>query len=341
MRKLKIAINGLGRIGRCVLRAYFENIKKYGQELEIVAINGGSGSIASKAHGIKYDSVHGTLPLNLSIIDHNKICVDDKHIINFLFEKNINNIDWSDFDIDIVLECTGKFNKHFDAHQHIKSGAKRVIVSSPYDGADNTIVLGANEEQLDLKKDYAISIGSCTTNCLAPIVKILDSNVGIESGFMTTIHAYTNDQLILDGSHQDKRRSRAAALSMIPSSTGAAKSLGLILPGLNGKISGSSVRVPVPNVSMIDLKFLSKTTTTKNAINDIMQTASSFMPQIIEICSEELVSCDFNHNSHSAIFDQTLTSVVNNNFCRVVAWYDNEWGFSNRMLDLAMLLYKK
>ncbi|MDJ1305551.1 MAG: type I glyceraldehyde-3-phosphate dehydrogenase [Candidatus Midichloria sp.] len=337
MKKLRLGINGFGRIGKCILAAYFESFKYYFNEIDIVAVNAGTPNIADRIHSLKYDSVHGRFKAEIKISDEETFLVDNQHRIKMIFERNIENLDWLALGVDVVLECTGSFNKDKKAHAHLKSGAKKVIVSAPYDSADATIVMGANETALDPFTHKVISIGSCTTNCLAPIAKILNNELSIESGFVTTIHAATNDQLILDGRHTDRRRARAAFLSAIPASTGAAKSIGVVLPELQDRLGGAAIRIPTANVSMIDLKFLSAKNTSKDEINSLMKQAISQSPTILAISDEELVSCDFNHTKYSAIFDTTLTSVVNRNFCRVVAWYDNEWGFSSRMLDVAKI----
>lgn len=329
--KIKIAINGLGRIGRCILRALFElNLQN---KFEVVSVNG-PASIDEHVHLLKYDSVHGMFPGEIShdskniIINGNKIFLQQ--------ERELKNLSWHD--VDILLECTGKFNDKSKAIDHIDHAkAKKVIVSAPCKDADSVVVFGVNNHVLH-PSHKVISIGSCTTNCLAPIAKILNDNIGIDTGFMTTIHSYTNDQRILDGSHKDFRRARSAAVSMIPSSTGAAKTLGLVLPELAGKLDGSAIRVPTPNVSMIDLCFYAKRDTNIEEINQIIvNNASTNMKPVLSVAKDPLVSVDFNHNTHSAIFDPFETKVVNKRFCRVVAWYDNEWGFSVRMLDVAEL----
>lgn len=324
--KIKIGINGLGRIGRCVLRAIFELKPK---EFEIISVNG-PASIEEHVHLLKYDSVHGIFPGKISH-DNKNIIIDDV-IIPLQQERDINKLDWQN--VDILFECSGKFNDKASSLPHITSGkAKKVIVSAPCKDADATIVYGVNNHALKAEHQI-ISIGSCTTNCLSPVAKVLNDNIGIESGFMTTIHSYTNDQRILDGSHKDLRRARSAAISMIPSSTGAAKAIGLVLPELDGKLDGSAVRVPTPNVSMIDLCFQAGRDTSSDEINQIIARNAN---DVLAVAEAKLVSIDFTHNSHSAIFDPFETKVVNKRFCRVVAWYDNEWGFSERMLDVAKL----
>lgn len=330
---VKIGINGLGRIGRCILRGYVESGRN---DIEITAVNA-SGDISRHIHLLKYDSTHGKFPGEVTggddwiDIGHGKIRRFD--------ERDPEKIKWSDAGVDVVLECTGAFTKRADAAKHLKGGARMVIISAPSSDADAMIVPGVNEEFY--KKDHKIiSIGSCTTNCLAPVAKVINDEIGIEHGFMTTIHSYTNDQNILDASHKDLRRARAGAMSMIPTSTGAAKSIGMVLPELKGKLDGVAIRVPTPNVSMVDLAFTAKKKVTKEEINKIMEKAANGnkMKGILSICSEPLVSVDFNHDIHSAIFDTTQTYVMGDNFCRVAAWYDNEWGFSMRMLDAAARL---
>ena len=331
---VSFAINGFGRIGRCILRVLFTG--SHQDLLNCVAINIGVGEIENYLHLLKYDSTHGIFK-DLEVIDHNTIKIAG-HTIKFIKEPDPLKINWAALGVDVILECTGLFTERKLAAQHLNSGAKKVIVSAPCEAADATIVYGVNHQQL--KNDHkVISIGSCTTNCLAPVAKILNDAVGINLGFMTTVHAYTNDQNILDANHKDRRRARSAALSMIPSSTGAAKALGLVLPELAGKLDGVAIRVPVPNVSFIDLTFTSNKPTNKEEINNLLRKfATGSMAGVLEVVDEELVSIDFNNNPNSCIFDTTQTKVVGNNFCRVAAWYDNEWGFSNRMLDVAKLM---
>ncbi|AIF81646.1 NADPH-dependent glyceraldehyde-3-phosphate dehydrogenase / NAD-dependent glyceraldehyde-3-phosphate dehydrogenase [endosymbiont of Acanthamoeba sp. UWC8] len=332
MTQTRIAINGFGRIGRCILRALIAGERK---DIEIAAINAGMGDIDLHLHLLKYDSTHGTLR-NVEKISDTIIKIGHREI-PILLETDPEKIAWDKYNVDIVMECSGVFTKREAAAKHIASGAKKVIVSAPCDNADKTIVYGVNEHILT-SHDKVISIGSCTTNCLAPVAKVLNDFIGIESGFMTTIHSYTNDQNVLDSIHKDKRRARACALSMIPTSTGAAKALGLVLPELNGKLDGTAIRVPTPNVSMVDLKFVSRNNTSANEINEtIKEACKGHIGLVLDYTAEELVSVDFNHNTKSSIFDLTQTKVVNNNFCRVASWYDNEWGFSNRMLDVAAL----
>lgn len=330
---MKIAINGLGRIGRCVLRALAEYQDQY-ENLEIVTVNG-PADIKQHVHLIKYDSVHGVF----SDIDYR----DDKLIIKgkeipLLQERDIRNIDWRKYDVDIVFECTGKFNSRELAYKHIESGAKKVIVSAPCENADATIIYQVNHDIL--KTDHkVISIGSCTTNCLAPVAKVINDNLEIEKGFVTTIHSYTNDQNLVDSSHKDMRRARAAGLSMVPSSTGAAKSIGIVLPELSGKLDGSAMRVPTPNVSAIDLKCLVSKNTSVKELNELFTSASkTSMNKVLGVSDEKLVSIDFNHTIMSSVIDIHETKIVGSNFIRVLAWYDNEWAFAIRMLDVASLM---
>jgi glyceraldehyde 3-phosphate dehydrogenase len=333
MEKKNIAINGLGRIGKNVFRRFFEEGYEH---LNLVAVNMGESNLDSKFHLLKHDSVHGHFS-GIEKIENSKIFVRDS-VVKIITERNIQAVDWNQYGAEIVLECTGSFNSKEKSYQHITQGAKKVIVSAPCKDADKMIVYGVNHQNLT-SDDEVISIGSCTTNCLAPIAKILDEKLGIESGFMTTIHSYTNDQRIIDGGHGDLRRARAAAVSMIPTTTGAAKSIGLVLPNLKGKLDGAAIRVPTPNVSMIDLSFYSNKETSSDEINNIIkQEAAENYKGIVEIADEQLVSIDFNHTTASAIFDINETKVVNKRFCRVVAWYDNEWAFSCRMLEIANLM---
>lgn len=335
MAKINIAINGIGRIGKNIFRRFFE--KEY-ENLNLVAINLGESNIQSKLHLLKYDSIHGTFN-DVDRIENDKIFVKGQSI-NIIKERNIKNINWKNHNVDLILECTGNFNSKELSLRHIERGAKKVLVSAPCKNADNMVVLGVNHDKLS-SEDRVVSIGSCTTNCLAPIAKILDENFGIKSGFMTTIHSYTNDQRIIDGGHKDLRRARAAAMSIIPTTTGAAKSIGLILPNLKGKLDGAAVRVPTPNVSMIDLSFISNKDISSIEINEIMrQNSKGNYRGIVGVAEDELVSIDFNHTTASAIFDVSETKVINKNFCRVVAWYDNEWAFSCRMLEIANLMAK-
>lgn len=328
----RIAINGLGRIGRCVARAIFEN-PQY-QNIELIAVNGPAPA-ETHQHLLKYDSIHGRFSKSVELIDGD-LLVEGKRI-KVLGERDIKKLPWRDLAIDIVLECTGAFTKFADARQHIDSGAKKVIISAPAkEDLVKTIVYGVNDQILD-KNDEVISIGSCTTNCLAPIAKILDEKIGIEKGFMTTIHAYTNDQNLMDNSHKDLRRARACAMSMIPTSTGAAKAIGLVLPQLKGKLDGGAVRVPTANVSMVDLNFVAKKKTTVLEVNEAVKSAATGkMGKILQIVEEPLVSIDFNHSAYSSCFDTTQTRVIGGDLVKVCSWYDNEWAFSLRMLDILL-----
>ena len=332
----KIAINGFGRIGRCVFRAFFENQAKY-KDLEIVAIND-LAPLDTNLYLLKYDSVHGKFNGTAEIKDGNMV-VDGK-TIKVVSEKDATKLPWKDLGIDIVLECTGIFLDREKAQMHIQAGAKKVMMSGPTKTPETvkTIVLGVNDKELKSTDDI-ISNASCTTNCLAPMAKVLDEVFGIEKGHMTTIHSYTNDQNILDKVHSDKRRSRAAAVNMIPSSTGAAKALGLVLPQLKGKLDGVSIRVPTPNVSFVDFNFISKKEATVEAINEAMKKAvkDPTLKGVLQVITDEVVSTDLNGDAHSSSFDVSQTKVLGGNFVRVGSWYDNEWGYSNRMLDLASI----
>lgn len=331
---IKIAINGLGRIGRCVLRAVTELAR---DDIEIVAVNGPAPT-DTHVHLLKYDSTHGVFP-KIRKISEDVINAGYKDIAVF-HERDASKLPWGKLGVDIVLECTGVMKGKAEASAHIAAGAKKVIISAPADDADATIVYGVNNDVLQ-PEHKIISIGSCTTNGLAPVAKVLNDAIGIENGFMTTIHAYTNDQNILDGTHKDLRRARSAAVSMIPTSTGAAKAIGIVIPELSGKLDGVSVRVPTPNVSLVDLTFTASRNTSIKEINAAIEKASAEkMVGVLEYSAEELVSIDFTHNPHSSVFDSTGTKVIGNNFCRVAAWYDNEWGFSVRMLDVASLFGK-
>ncbi|MCE2993336.1 MAG: type I glyceraldehyde-3-phosphate dehydrogenase [Alphaproteobacteria bacterium] len=329
---VNIAINGFGRIGRAVLRAIFEG--KY--DINCVAINTGAKSPALNAHLFKYDSTHGRFK-NASLIDDETLEVAGKKI-KIISEIDPEKINWSDLGVDIVLECTGKFTKKDLAMKHIKSGAKKVLVSAPCDDADAVIVYGVNH--IVLKGDeQVISVGSCTTNCLAPMAKILNDNFSILSGSMTTVHAYTSDQMLLDGLHNDFRRARSAALSMVPASTGAAKAIGLVIPELAGKLDGSAIRVPVQNVSIVELVCTLAKSASKDEINALFKDAAAGSYKgVLNYNEEPLVSIDFNHSTFSTEFDATQTKVINQTLYKVSGWYDNEWGFSNRMLDVASVV---
>ena len=326
---LKVGINGFGRIGRMTLRSVIENNRK---DLEIVAINNrGNAEISSFL--LKYDTIHGKLNNKISHSDKS-IIIDEKKI-DMTHETDISKIDWKKNKVDVVLECTGKFNTNEKSKQHINSGAKKVIVSAPCKGAIN-IVYGVNEKILK-SSDQVISAASCTTNCLVPMAKVLDDNFGIERGFMTTIHSYTNDQRLLDNSHKDLRRARSAPNSMIPTTTGTTKSLGNVIPKLKGKVEGVSIRVPTSNVSLVEFVFSSNNSLSVEKINNSFLKASKLeLKNILSTNNDQLVSSDFNHNPHSAIVDLSLTKVIDSKMAKVSAWYDNEWGFANRMCDLAV-----
>jgi glyceraldehyde 3-phosphate dehydrogenase len=326
---INVGINGMGRIGRMVVRAIIESQNK---NIRIKHINNRSNSEMSCTL-IKYDSVHGKFNAELGF-DENHLIIN-KNKITFSQESKIEGIDWKKYGVDYVFECTGKFNSKEKLFAHINNGAKKVIVSAPCKNADKTIVFGVNEDNLT-NNDQIISAASCTTNCLAPVANALHKNFEIEKGFMTTIHAFTSDQRILDNSHKDPRRARSASQSIVPTSTGASKAIGEIIPSLKGKLGGVAMRVPTPNVSLIELVFCTKKDISIDKINDaFQQIKKNQSKKVLEITSEKLVSIDFNHNSASAIVDSTLTSVVGKNMGKISAWYDNEWGFSNRMCDIA------
>ena len=331
---IKVGINGMGRIGRMVIRAIIESNNK---NILIKHINNRS-NIETTCSLLKYDSIHGKF--NTSINFNKKNLTINKNKISFSQESKLENIEWKKYDVDYVFECTGKFNSKEKLLNHIKNGAKKVIVSAPCKNADKTVVFGVNENVLK-KSDQIISAASCTTNCLAPVVNILNNNFKVEKGFMTTIHSFTSDQRILDNSHKDPRRARSASQSIVPTSTGASKAIGEIIPSLKGKLEGIAMRVPTPNVSLIELVFCTKNDINKEKINSIFLKASkSKTNKVIDITEEKLVSVDFNHNSFSAIVDASLTCVVGKNMGKISAWYDNEWGFSNRMCDLVKYIHK-
>ena len=330
--KIKIGINGMGRIGRMIIRSVIENDYK---NIEIKHINNRTNSETCSAL-LKYDSIHGKFDADIDFDD--KHLVINKNKITFTQETNLNNINWKKYDVDYVFECTGKFNSKDKLEPHLNNGAKKIIVSAPCKSADKTIVFGVNETQLK-KDDKIISAASCTTNCLAPVAHVLNENFEIEKGFMTTIHAFTSDQRILDNSHKDPRRARSAGQSIVPTSTGASKAIGEIIPSLKGKLEGVAMRVPTPNVSLVELIFCTKKDLSVEKINSAFQNFSK-KNKVLEITQEKLVSIDFNHNPASSIVDATLTKVVGKNMGKISAWYDNEWGFSNRMCDLATYLQK-
>jgi glyceraldehyde 3-phosphate dehydrogenase len=332
---LRVAINGFGRIGRMVLRAIYENQYK---GLKVVAINNRAKPETS-AFLLERDTIHGKFNFNIKYTKDEIIIGKDK--IQCYHESDPINCPWDEEKIDIVFECTGKFNSKEDSYKHIEAGAKKVIVSAPCKEADQTVVYGVNEKNIS-KKDEVISVASCTTNCLAPLAHVIHKNFKIEKGYMTTIHSYTTDQRLLDNSHKDLRRARSAPNAMVPTSTGAAKSLKLIIPELAGKIDGLSVRVPTPNVSLVQLSFNSKKKMNEKLINDALTKASkSYLKNVLGVETMPLVSSDFNHDSRSSIVDAGLTKVISDNFATVFSWYDNEWGFSNRMIDVALTLKNK
>ena len=332
--KIKIGINGMGRIGRMILRAIVENNYK---NIEIKHINNRTNSEAC-SNLLKYDSIHGKFNAEIGF-DKNHLIIN-KNKISFGQETDIKDINWKKFNVDYVFECTGKFNSKDKLLAHLDNGAKKVIVSAPCKNADKTIVFGVNEKVLN-KKDNIISAASCTTNCLAPLANILNENFEIEKGFMTTIHAFTSDQRILDNSHKDPRRARSASQSIVPTSTGASKAIGEIIPSLKGKLEGVAMRVPTPNVSLIELVFCTKKDLSIEKINSVFENYSKKQKiKVLETTKEKLVSIDFNHNPASSIVDTSLTNVVGKNMGKISAWYDNEWGFSNRMCDIAEYLHK-
>jgi glyceraldehyde 3-phosphate dehydrogenase len=333
---VRVAINGYGRIGRAILRANYE-IEESDRRLEIVAIND-LCSTETNAHLTEYDSVHGRYSKKVRFLK-NEMFVDDKKI-NMFSERNPENLPWGDLNVDVVLECTGLFTNAEKANSHLKAGAKKVLISAPGSDVDATVVFGVNNKILN-SKHKIISNASCTTNCLAPLALCLNDNLGIESGLMTTIHSFTNDQLLVDSFHKDIRRARAATLSMIPTKTGAAAAVGLVLPELQGKLDGFSMRVPTVNVSVVDLTIITSRLTSVEEVNEIVSEASSQeqLQGILGISEKPLVSIDFNHDPRSSIFDSTQTRVSKSgNLVKVLSWYDNEWGFSNRMIDTARQL---
>jgi glyceraldehyde 3-phosphate dehydrogenase len=331
---IRVAINGFGRIGRLVLRAIAESGRK---DIEVVAIND-LGSIEDNAYMLKYDSVHGIYPYPVKTTSDG---IDvGTGLIQIIAEPNPENLPWRNLNIDIALECSGRFTSRDQAAKHLKAGAKKVLISAPATDVDATIVYGVNHPSL--KPDHTVvSNASCTTNCLAPVASVLHHAVGIVHGYMTTIHSYTADQRLVDTMHSDPRRARAAALSMIPTSTGAAKAVGLVLPDLKGKLDGTAIRVPTPNVSLIDFTFSAARDTSVEEINQLMmEAAQGEMKSILGIVTEPLVSIDFNHNPFSSNFDLSQTQVIEKRFCRILSWYDNEWGFANRMADTAVWMGK-
>lgn len=331
---VKVAINGFGRIGRLVARALYESGRK---DIEIVAIND-LADAATNAHLLKYDSVHGRFPFDVSV-SGTDIVINGRAIKSFQ-QKDPAALPWKELGIDVALECSGVFTDKAKAGLHLQAGARKVLISAPATDEDLTVVYGVNHGKL-AKEHLVVSNASCTTNCLAPVASVLNAAVGIEKGYMTTIHSYTGDQRTVDTAHKDLHRARAAALNMIPTSTGAAKAVGKVLPELNGKLDGMAMRVPTPNVSVVDFKFIAKRATTKDEINAAIKAAADGpLKGILGYYAEPLVSSDFNHDPHSSIFALNETKVIEGNLVRVMTWYDNEWGFSNRMLDTATVMGK-
>jgi glyceraldehyde 3-phosphate dehydrogenase len=333
---VRVAINGFGRIGRLVLRAAYESGRK---DIEFVAVND-LADVETNARLLKYDTTHGRFPGEVSA-EGDQLAIEGMGKIKCVQEPDPSKLPWGDLGVDVALECSGRFTKREEAAQHLSAGAKRVLVSAPASGADLTVVMGVNDDQLTAEHEV-VSNASCTTNCLAPVAAVMHRGLGIEHGYMTTIHAFTGDQRLVDTMHKDPRRARAAAHNMIPTSTGAARAVGLVLPELNGKLDGTSIRVPALNVSLIDFKFVAKRETSAEEVNKIAVEAagSNRLKGILGICDEELVSSDFNHDAHSSTFDVTQTQVIDGNLVRVLSWYDNEWGFSNRMSDAAVAIGK-
>lgn len=330
---IKFAINGFGRIGRMVLRAALSRQEK---DIEIVAIND-LDKPAMLAHLFKYDSVHRNWPGTVTSTE-NSITIDGK-AYKVTAEKDPAKLPWKELGVDVVLECTGRFTAREKAELHLQAGAKKVLLSAPGKNSDLTVCFGINHEKYDAAKHHIISNASCTTNCLSPVAKVLNDSFGIERGLMTTIHSYTNDQRILDLVHDDPRRARAAALSMIPTSTGAAKAIGEVIPELKGKLNGASIRVPTPNVSLVDLTVSLKKSVTVDEVHAAMKAAADGkLKGVLQYDTEQTVSVDYNDNPHSAIFDSTQTSLIDGTFLKVFAWYDNEWGYSSRMVDVAKYL---
>jgi glyceraldehyde 3-phosphate dehydrogenase len=331
---VRVGINGFGRIGRNILRAIVESGR---HDIEVVATND-LARVETLAHLLRFDSVHGRFPADVKVEGDSISCGNGKIKVTAL--KDPAQLPWKELGVDVAIESTGIFTSKEKASSHLKAGAKRVLVSAPADGVDLTVVYGVNHDKLT-KDHLVVSNASCTTNCLAPVAKVLNDAIGIDKGFMTTIHSYTNDQPSLDQVHKDLYRARAAAVSMIPTSTGAAKAVGLVLPELAGRLDGVSIRVPTPNVSVIDFKFVAKRTTTKDEINGaVKRAADQQMKGILGYTDQPNVSIDFNHDPHSSVFHMDQTKVMDGTFVRVMSWYDNEWGFSNRMADTAVAMGK-
>ena len=329
--KKKVAINGFGRIGRLVYRAFMERLNEFCNQYEISYIND-LADIDSNIHLLKYDSIHGPLNKEVNKISNEQFSIGE-NTVTVTSEKNPIDLKWKDKKVDIILECTGVFASKEKAMSHIESGASKVIVSAPCSGADITVVQGVNNENINIDHQI-ISNASCTTNCLAPVAFVIDQEFGIENGYMTTIHSYTGDQNTVDTFHKDLRRARAASSNIIPTSTGAAKAVGLVLPHLNGKLDGTAIRVPTPNVSLVDFKFnTKKNITIENLNNKFQEYANSSLKGILGVDTDPKVSSDYNHDARSSILDLSETTTVSDNFGRILTWYDNEWGFSNRMLE--------
>jgi glyceraldehyde 3-phosphate dehydrogenase len=331
---VRIAINGFGRIGRNVVRAIYESGRK---DIDIVAVND-LGPVETNAHLMRYDSVHGRFPREIEV-KGDTISVGSESF-KVLAERDPSKLPWKEMGVDIAMECTGIFTSKEKASMHLAAGAKRVLVSAPAEGADLTVVFGVNHDKLT-SEHMVVSNASCTTNCLAPVAKVLNDAIGIEKGMMTTIHSYTGDQPTLDTMHKDLYRARAAALSMIPTSTGAAKAVGLVLPELNGKLDGFAMRVPTPNVTVVDLKFIAKRKTSVDEINEAIKAAAhGNLKGVLGYTTDKNVSVDFNHDPHSSVFHMDQTKVMDGTLCSILSWYDNEWGFSNRMGDTAVAMGK-
>lgn len=330
---IRVAINGFGRIGRLALRGIYESGR---DDVKVVAIND-LGDVKMNAYLLKRDSVHGKFPFDVNVDGNNIVIGDDKIAVSA--ERNPADLPWGDLDVDVVYECTGFFCDKDKASAHLDAGAKKVLISAPASGVSKTIVFGVNHETLEAG-DKVISNASCTTNCLAPVAQVLNETVGIEKGIMTTVHAYTGDQRVLDTLHSDPLRARACGLSMIPTSTGAARAVGLVLPELSGKLDGTSIRVPTPNVSLVDLTFVAKKDTSADEINAAIKAAANGrLKGVLAYIDEPVVSIDLNHDAHSSSFDSAQTSVMDGNLVRILTWYDNEWGFANRMSDTAVVLH--
>ncbi len=329
--KKKVAINGFGRIGRLIYRAFLERLNEFSNQYEISYIND-LADIETNIHLLKYDSIHGPLKKDINKISNEQFSIGE-NTVTVTSEKNPIDLKWKDKKVDIILECTGVFASKEKAMSHIESGASKVIVSAPCSGADITVVQGVNNENINIDHQI-ISNASCTTNCLAPVAFVIDKEFGIENGYMTTIHSFTGDQNTVDTFHKDLRRARAASTNIIPTSTGAAKAVGLVLPHLNGKLDGTAIRVPTPNVSLVDFKFnTKKNITIENLNNKFQEYANGSLKGILGVDTEPKVSSDYNHDARSSILDLSETTTVSDNFGRVLTWYDNEWGFSNRMLE--------